>query len=52
MKKQTTKKLRLGKIKISSLSNANLGIGKGEVRPTVNRRCPPPISLTWEPGCC
>lgn len=50
MKKQTSKKLRLGKIKISSLSNSN-ELKKREDAPTFGFRCPPPISKPGQPGC-
>ncbi|GAA0547917.1 hypothetical protein [Chitinophaga japonensis] len=51
MKKQSAKKLRLNKIKISTLSNNSLGVKKWEDAPTFGFKCPPPISKPGQPGC-
>jgi hypothetical protein len=51
MKKQTTKKLRLNKIRISALSNGNNELNKWENAPTFGFKCPPPISKPGQPGC-
>lgn len=51
MKKQTAKKLRLNKIKISVLSNAGPDLTKWEGAPTFGFKCPPPISKPGQPGC-
>jgi len=51
MKKQTAKKLRLNKIRISVLSNGNSGLNKWENAPTFGFKCPPPISKPGQPGC-
>jgi hypothetical protein len=51
MKKQTAKKLRLNKIRISVLSNGNNGQQKWEDAPTVGFKCPPPISKPGQNTC-